>query len=406
MPHLSGQELIRLIKDKFPEIPVIVVTAMNKVSAAVECMKLGAFDYMVKPVDDNRLLSGLKNAIELGELHNENSSLKQKMLAQQPGHADAFSRIVTVSDSMRAIFGYIEAIASSCKPVLITGESGTGKELFARAVHQVSGRSGKFVPVNVGGLDDAVFSDTLFGHRKGAFTGANTDRRGLIEEACDGTLFLDEIGSLEKSSQIKLLRLLQENEYYPLGSDICKTSHVAIVAATNEDLQARMKDGIFRNDLFYRLLTHHIQIPPLRERREDIPALFEHFIAGTAVALGKPRPEIAPELIHLLDQYGFPGNVRELQALVFDAMSRCQSSGLDSAYFRDYIAGQTGKNIAEIRTEPRNQITIPYHGEFPKLREVEEFLVAEALKKAEGSQYAAAELLGVAQSTVWRRFKK
>ena len=406
MPHLTGLELLESIKEKYPGIPAIVVTASNNVANAVECMKRGAIDYMVKPVEDNRLVSGLRNAIELNELRDENVALQRSLLNQRVKNLEAFSSIVTTSNSMLAIFSYIETIAESTRPVLITGESGTGKELVAHALHAVSGRQGKFVPVNVGGLDDTVFSDTLFGHRKGAFTGADGERRGLVEEASGGTLFLDEIGSLEKASQTKLLRLLQEHEYYPLGSDVCKTLRAAVVAATNEDLHARMKEGRFRNDLYYRLLTHHIEIPPLRERREDIPVLFDHFMMKSSQDSGKARPAVPNGMLSMLNQYDFPGNIRELGALVYDCVAKCQSSTLELAYVKEYIRHQTGADVNVSPTEGSKQFSIPFQGDFPRLKEMEDFLISEAMRKAEGNQYRAAELLGVAQSTVWRRFRK
>jgi DNA-binding NtrC family response regulator len=406
MPRLSGKDLMPMIHERYPETPVIVVTASNSVATAVECMQLGARDYMVKPVEDNRFIASVRNAIELVDLQNENSLLRQTMLSRHVKNPDAFSEIVTVCDSMRAIFSYIEAISGSVKPVLITGESGTGKELFARAVHAVSGRKGKFIAVNVSGLDDTVISDTLFGHRRGAFTGADGDRHGLVEGASGGTLFLDEIGSLEKSSQIKLLRLLQENEYYPLGSDVSKNSHTVVVAATNEDLRKRMKEGLFRNDLYFRLITHHIHIPPLRERREDVPALFDHFLEKISASLNKIKPRYSPDVINLIDRYNFPGNVRELEAMIADSVTRCQSSDLDVMHFKEYIAKQTGQRAEDVTIEASGQFLVPFHGDFPKLHEVEEFLILESMRKANGNQYAAAELLGVAQSTLWRRFKK
>jgi DNA-binding NtrC family response regulator len=406
MPHVSGRELLNSVREKHPEIPIIVVTASNNVATAVECMKLGALDYMVKPVEDSRLVSGLKIAIELNELRDENAALKQRLLVQPIKTGEVFSSIITTSDSLYSIFSYIEAIASSTKPVLITGESGTGKELFARAIHTVSGRAGKFVPVNVAGLDDTVFSDTLFGHRKGAFTGADAERRGLVEEASGGTLFLDEIGSLDGASQIKLLRLLQEHEYYPLGSDLQKTARISVVAATNEDLQKKMKEGLFRNDLYFRLLTHHIHIPPLRKRREDIPALIDHFLEQASHASGKPKPAVTPDLLGLFEHYDFPGNVRELGALIYDLVTRNTTSTLDIDQAREYISLETGKSLEEVSVGDQKCCMIPYRGEFPKLREVEDFLICEAIKTSAGNQCRAAELLGVAQSTLWRRLKK
>jgi len=406
MPHVTGRDILKMIKEEHPEMQVIIVTAQNNVATAVDCMKAGAVDYMIKPIDDNRFLTSVKNAVELFELQNENKALRQNVFIRQLRNPDAFSSILTISDSMHSIFSYIEAIAPSPKPVLVTGESGSGKELIAQALHKASGRAGKFVAVNVAGLEDTVFSDTLFGHRRGAFTGADTERKGLIEEATGGTLFLDEIGSLEKQSQIKLLRLLQENQYFTLGSDVAKKSQATVVAATNEDLQAKMKDGTFRNDLYYRLISHQILLPPLRERREDIPILVGSFSKQAAANFNKEKPEITPEILRLLQQYLFPGNVRELQALIFDAVGRSAAPVLDIKHFKDYIARETGVDASSLGNEPQCHFAVPYYGEFPQLKEVEEYLVNEAMKKAEGSQYRAAELLGVAQSTLWRRFKK
>jgi DNA-binding NtrC family response regulator len=404
MPHITGQEILDRIRKTHPEISIIVVTGSNNVSTAVECMKLGALDYMVKPVEDSRLISGLLNAIELGELRQENNALKKHVLDGTLENPEAFSKIVSISDSIRSIFKYIEAIASSSKPVLITGESGTGKELFTRAIHDASGRGGKFVAVNVAGLDDTVFSDTLFGHRKGAFTGADTDRGGLVEQAQGGTLFLDEIGSLEMSSQTKLLRLLQEGEYFPLGSDICKTANIAVIAATNEDLHSRIKEGKFRSDLYFRLKIHTIHIPPLRERQEDIVALAEHFVANTAREMDRKAPAIPGGVFLALSHYHFPGNVRELQSLIFDTVSRSSAETLDEAYIKEYCGKALAGSAAPQSTG--NGAPISFTGEIPKLRDVEEYLIVQAIKIAGGNQTIAAQYLGISQSTLSRRLKK
>ncbi len=405
MPHVTGQELLKGIREKHPEIMVIVVTGSNDVATAVECMKRGAYDYLVKPVDDSRLLTSLRNAIELSELRQENSALRAHMLAagvvRQP---ELFASIVTVSESIRSIFSYIEAIAASPSPVLITGESGTGKELFARALHAASGRGGKFVPVNVGGLDDTMFSDTLFGHRKGAFTGADAERGGLVEQAAGGTLFLDEIGALQTMSQIKLLRLLQEGEYYPLGSDSVKTAEASVIAATNENLDTRMRDGVFRNDLYYRLLTHHIHVPPLRERAGDIAVLAERFVHDAAAALGKASPAVPPKIIASLRQCRFPGNVRELQALVFDAVTRCPGEELDDSCFETYTRTHGCKPV-DAGTDLSQPLEVMMVGGIPKLKDIEEYLIEKALEKAGNNQTIAAQMLGVSQSTLSRRAK-
>src|SRR5262249_38794055 len=227
MPHLSGQALLEQITADYPAIPAlvmtatpaIVITATHDLETAVQCMQAGAIDYLVKPVDKNRLVSSVRRALELRALREEVVSLKERLLSDTPHQREAFAEIVTQNASMHALFRYVEAIAQSPQPVLITGETGTGKELMARAVHRLAAPRGDFVAVNVAGLDDQVFSDTLFGHTRGAFTGADRPRDGLITRAEDGTLFLDEMGDLAAVSQVKLLRLLQEGTYYPLGAD-------------------------------------------------------------------------------------------------------------------------------------------------------------------------------------------
>ena len=245
------------------------------------------------------------------------------MRCTAPPHP-AFAEIVTQNPTMHALFRYVEAIARSPQPVLITGETGTGKELMARAVHRLAAPRGDFVAVNVAGLDDQVFSDTLFGHTRGAFTGADRPREGLITRAEDGTLFLDEIGDLAAVSQVKLLRLLQEGTYYPLGADRPRQSRARVVVATNRDVVQDVQAGTFRKDLYYRLRAHHVQLPPLRARRDDLALLVTHCLAKAATALHKPVPTPPLALYQLLHTYTFPGNVRELEAMVFDAVARHQ----------------------------------------------------------------------------------
>ncbi len=243
MPYVSGEELLSMVTKDFPEVPIIVITGSNDVETAVRCMKSGAFDYMVKPVEKSRLISGVKRAIEIRELQRENKWLRAHVLSDRLEHPDVFSEIITNSPAMQSIFQYIEAISSSPQPVLITGETGVGKELVAKAIHRLSDRTGPFVPVNVAGLDDNVFADTLFGHRKGAFTGADQTRGGMVEQASGGTLFLDEIGDLSPASQVKLLRLSQDGEFFPLGSDVAKRSDARVLGATNQDLETAPVHG-------------------------------------------------------------------------------------------------------------------------------------------------------------------
>jgi len=246
MPHLSGEDLLKAIREEYPQIPVVVMTGVNDVEIAVSCMRNGAFDYLVKPVESSRFVSGVHRAREMRELQEEVSSLKARLLSGRMETPEAFSEIVTNSPKVFAVFQYLEAIARSSQPVLITGETGVGKGLIARSVHRTGGRVGSFVAVSVAGLDDNMFSDTLFGHQKGAFTGADQAREGLVSQAAGGTLFLDEIGDLKDSSQMKLLRLLEEREYYPLGSDVPRRADARIICATNQhpkDLCPRGNSG-------------------------------------------------------------------------------------------------------------------------------------------------------------------
>lgn len=405
MPEVTGKELLVIIQKDFPEIPVIVATGANDIETAVECMRLGAFDYIVKPVENSRLVSSIRRALEIHQYKEEVKALKRQVLEGELKNPEIFSEIVTVSEKMKNIFKYIEAIAKSPKPVLITGESGVGKELFAKAIHRLSKVEGEMVTVNVAGLDDTVFSDTLFGHKKGAFTGADSFRGGLIEQAKGGTLFLDEIGDLTNSSQVKLLRFIQNGEYYPLGSDTVKKIDARIITATNADIGSKHAEGVFRKDLYYRLITHHINIIPLRERLCDLPYLIDHFMSQAAQSFCKDKPAPPDGLSVLFESYSFPGNVRELEALIFNSVSRMEGKTLSLSLFKDYLgnnkAGETDQN-KDIRNENKK---ISYEGEFPKLKDVEDFFVNEAMKKAKGNQSIAAQLLGVSQSTLSRRFK-
>lgn len=397
MPHVSGRELLERITFDRPEIPVLILTLEDSVDVAVECMKIGAFDFMTKPIDENRLVNSMAHAARVHALHEEVRVLTHSGRDAVIANPELFSAIVTVSSSMRQLFAYVETVAKSPRAVLITGESGTGKELFARAVHDASGRTGSFVAVNVAGLDDTVFSDTLFGHRRGAFTGADTTRRGLVEQAAGGTLFLDEIGDLDNGAQVKLLRLLQEEEYYPLGSDVAERSTTRIVAATNADLAERQERGVFRRDLYYRLMGHHLEIPPLRERPEDVPPLLEHFVRQSARDLGRAEPELPRGVERIFIGYGFPGNVRELSAIVFDVVSRAGDRPLTTDDFLAHpLLARQGLGAP---SEPR----LSYSGTIPTLEEAERFLIREALEQSGGNQTAAAKLLGVSQSTLSRR---
>jgi transcriptional regulator with AAA-type ATPase domain len=305
---------------------------------------------------------------------------------------------------MRSVFQYIEAICTSPRPVLITGETGVGKELVARAVHALSGRKGRFVPVNVAGLDDNVFADTLFGHKKGAFTGADQARSGLLEQASGGSLFLDEIGDLHAASQVKLLRLLQDGEVFPLGSDVPKRSDARVVVATNQNLGALEASGTFRKDLYYRLCDHHVHIPPLRERLEDLPLLGEHFLEKASKTLNKKKPTPPDELVTLLCTYDFPGNIRELESMIIDAVSAHKAGKLSMEAFKGHIFKDRIPREQELPKEPRTFMSFPE--KLPTLKQAEDLLIREALERAEGNQSIAALYLGISRQALNKRLRK
>jgi len=401
LPHLSGLDLLALLHEERPGLPVIVITARQEIETAVECMRRGAADYLLKPVETERLLSAIRKVFDLEELRAENELLREAAVRPGLRRPEAFAALLHNSPRMHAVFRMAEAVAPSSQPVLITGETGTGKELLARAIHAASGRPGRFVAVNAAGLDDTLFSDTLFGHVRGAFTGAERDRTGLAEEAAGGTLFLDEIGDLSAASQVKLLRFLQEREILPLGADRPRPCDARLVAATHRDLAALQADGRFRRDLFYRLRAHPLHLPPLRERPEDLAALVPALLAQAASDLGKPPPEVPPQLFPLLAAYPFPGNVRELRALLADALSRHERGPLPLAAFREAVRP----------SEPASPPPPAEGGVFaalpslPPLKSIREQLVAEALRRAGGNQSLAASLLGVTRQAIGKYVK-
>ncbi|MGB9709918.1 MAG: sigma-54-dependent transcriptional regulator [Thermodesulfovibrio sp.] len=406
MPHISGFELLKYLSLEYPEIPVIILTAIKDIETAVECIKIGASDYLVKPVEKNKLISSIKKALEMNRLKEEILGLKHRLIEDKLEYEEAFSEIITVNQKMRGIFKYIEVISKTEQPVLITGETGTGKELVARAIHKISGRKGEFVAVNVAGLDDTMFSDTLFGHRKGAFTGAISNREGMISRARGGTLFLDEIGDLSEASQLKLLRVIQERVYYPLGSDIAKSTDARIIVATNQDIHDMVNKGAFRKDLFYRLKAHHVHLPPLRERKDDIPVLLDHFIEESAKELGKKPPKYPEELIILLTNYSFPGNIRELKMIVYDAVARCKSSILSLEVFKEMIDISNSID-KELKNEiVKFYIQMRFPDKLPTLKEMEELLINEALRRAKGNQGIAASMLGITRQALNKRLNK
>ncbi len=407
MPHVDGETILEHVNSEHPEIPVIIITGRIDAETAVNCMKSGAFDYIVKPVDENRLLATVEKSLKFSELHRENQALNDKLREGNLKNPDAFNEMITNSPQMMLLFNYAESIATTSHPVLINGETGTGKELMAKAIHRLSGNTGEFVAINVAGLDDNVFSDTLFGHVKGAFTGAEAERSGLIERAAGGTLFLDEIGDLSANSQIKLLRLLQEKEYMPLGQDVNRKSSARIIASTHVDLWELQQRESFRQDLHYRLKTHRIIMPPLRDRKEDLPALVDHFVETAIESLNKRKPRIPLELMVLLESYHFPGNIRELQAMVFDAVAQNNSTTLSLSVFREHIAqARQAENLNKVEGSAEIGVPICFTDPLPTIKQATKMLVEEAMLRAGNNQTTAASMLGITQQALSKRLKQ
>lgn len=400
MPYLSGFEVLDNLRQTRPDIPVIVATAVNEVDTAVRCMKCGARDYLVKPIKEEELVSAIEHVLEFNELRRENIELKARLVDHSLRNPGAFSELLTNCPAMHALFEYMEVVAPASQPVLITGDTGTGKELVAKALHRLRG-VGDFVAVNVAGLDEVAFTDTLFGHLKGAFTGASAARSGLVEKAGAGTVFLDEIGDLSPGSQVKLLRLLQEKEYLPLGADEPRRTSARFVLATLHDLGAMVEKGTFRRDLFYRLRQYHVMIPPLRERREDLLLLAEHFLRLAAEDLGMPCPSLPTELAEILALYEFPGNIRELQALMNSALSHSKGGRLSLEFFRKHFAA----GMKEDGVRPVTGDIFQGLSTLPPLKDVRHLLVEEAMRRTGGNQTLAAGMLGVTRQAVSKHLK-
>jgi len=401
MPY-PGEKVLKYIVENFPESRVVVMTALQDVETIVGAMKLGAKDFLPKPYDSERLVAIIKTSLENFEYRRNYLMLKNKMLS--PNLDDTVRKILFKSKAIYALLLIIEGLSKSRQPVLITGETGVGKEAFARAVHDSSGVKGPFVAVNAGGLDDIAFTDTLFGHKKGAFTGADSNRDGLVKTAEGGTLFLDEVGDLAPESQVKLLRFLQEGEYYRLGSDVIQKADVRVVTATNAMLKTSAN---FRKDLYYRLSTHSLPIPPLRDRMEDVPLLAHHFVGQSALELKKPVPTLSTDLLYALQGYHFPGNVRELKNIIND-MVVLNRSGVLTAKDLPIDVASTHSVIGLGEMEARQITAHPLYelfGSFPTIEKMESYLIAEVMRITNNNQSASAKILGMSRPTLCKRLK-
>ncbi len=394
MPDMSGVDVLRAAKKIDRDIIGIMITAFASTETAVEALRMGAYDYVSKPFNVDELKLKVRDALEQRKLRRENILLKRTL---QTMHQ--FSNIIGRSEPMLAVFKLIETIAPTNSTVLVTGESGTGKELVARAIHFNSLRRDRpFVAVNCGALTETLLESELFGHMRGAFTGADSNKKGLVEVAEKGTIFLDEISEMSPMMQVKLLRVLQERKYRRVGGTDEMTADIRIIAATNRDLQTRVREGAFREDLFYRINVIPVALPPLRQRREDIPLLAEHFLPRLSERMGKSIRGISAEAAELLAAYDWPGNVRELQNALERATALEPSPMILPASLPPHVAGQEAGGLGATGGDngdsdgllPEGGIDLEQH-----VKEIERDYIAQALKRAGGVKMKAAGLLGM-----------
>lgn len=394
MPKRGGLDLLSTLKAKGDPATVIVMSAYGNLDLAIEAMKAGAYDYIQKPFKAEELLLTLRKAEEREALRRENRALKQEILRES-----AFEDILAKSTAMQTIFKTIAKIADYKTTVLVMGESGVGKELVARAIHRRSSRrGGPFVAVNCGAIPENLLESELFGHRRGAFTDASTDRTGLFEQANQGTLLLDEIGELPLPLQVKLLRVLQEETIRRLGDSKDVKIDVRIIAATHRDLMAETQAGRFREDLFYRINVLPISIPPLRERREDVPLLVDYFIGRNNARFGTNIRGVSPEVRRLLLQYAWPGNVRELENTLERSMVLAEKDCIE-------VDGLP-ERIRDARDPVQLQLTSGELSIKKTSRVIEEILIRRALQKTKGNRTRAAEVLEISHRALLYKIKE
>jgi two-component system response regulator HydG len=408
MPQLSGLELLSAVKHRRPEVEVIMMTGHATVETALAAVRAGAYDYLTKPFEDVELVArSVAKAIERKSLFDRNRELENRLRQQEGGPPEG---MVGTSAGMREVVRMVEAVAYSAATVLVTGESGTGKELVARALHARSPRkSHPFVALNCGALTETLLESELFGHVKGAFTGAQRDSKGLFDAADGGTIFLDEIGDIPLSTQVRLLRVLQEGEVKRVGSADSTKVDVRVIAATHRDLPKLVKAGRFREDLFYRLNVINIPIPALRERVEDVPLLAHHFLRRYADRLGKKVRAVAPEAIELLCGYRWPGNVRELENAIERAVVLCRADTVGAADLPPAVTGHTAPLVRETPAagEESAWLTLSYAAAKEQaLRRFEKGYVEALMKACDNNISAAARKAGMDRSNFKRVLRK
>jgi DNA-binding NtrC family response regulator len=395
LPGMNGLELLQAVKRTNATIPVVVMTAYGTVETAVEAMKAGASDYLLKPFALEEMKLILRKELDFHRLREENRSLREAL-----GERYRFQNIVARSPKMQEVLATVERVAPTHSTVLLGGESGVGKDLIARAIHEHSRRAaGPFIKINCTAIPENLLESELFGYERGAFTGANTSKPGRFELADKGTIFLDEIGDVPGSIQVKLLHVLQDRQFERLGGTKTLKVDVRVIAATNQDLRAALEQGTFRQDLYYRLNVVPISIPPLRERKEEIPYLVDYFIARFARESDKPLTGITPAALKLLADFHWPGNVRELENIIERATALSTGTVIDVADIRLDISPPS------LSTAPAGELT-PFPPEGMTLEQFEDEIIREALRRAGGNKSQAARLLGLSRNALRYRLSK
>ena len=398
MPGMGGEAFIARCQQERPEVPVIVVTAFGSIRSAIECIQAGASDYLTKPFEPEELQFAVQSALRLHDLMQENRQLQAAVSA-----TSLRRRLVGNSRAMLSLRDEIDRVAPYKTNVLITGESGTGKEAVARSIHEDGPRAERpWVAINCSAIPRELMESELFGYVRGAFTGAIQNRMGRLEQANGGTLFLDEIGDLDLTLQAKLLRVLQEREFSPVGSDLVRRVDLRVIAATHRDLDAMVRQGAFREDLLYRLDVYKIRVPPLRDRREDIPLLAENFLQTFRGEMDKPVERFSEGVLEALSAYDWPGNVRELRNAVERSLLSCRGLTIELDDLPDKVhrrAGEGGQGGGELGAVMHSGLDAWLAGE-------ERRMIVEALRETGGVQVQAARLLGISERSLWHRVKK
>jgi len=393
MPQLTGMEVLQTIKAESPEVACVIVSAIDDVASAVQAMSLGASDYLVKPLNSDKLVALVNRTLEKVSVQHELAQFGSKKVFSNLKKPSAFTGMVAEDEAMALVFHQVEAVAGTDYSVVINGESGTGKEMLARVIHKLSNRSdAPFYAVNMASFSKTIFEDEFFGHAKGAYTDAGNDKMGFFEAANGGTLFLDEITELDPSLQGKLLRVIEEHELYRLGSTEIRNVDVRIIAATNKDINEEILKGVFRADLYYRINMYNIKVPPLRERKQDILPIALHFLKTHARANSKNISSLSPDLEQRLMQYSYPGNVRELENIIAAAVLLEKSNTLTlsaTINLLPYEGPERRKNV-----------------ELLTLEELEKRHIKKVLRITAGNRPKAAKILGVNVSTVYRKIEK